>query len=412
MLGKIFRTRTFVLSATGIVLLASALLALPRMRPVQPDDLLAQHFAAEIENTPDEEVIVVIRKMAALDEQGIPPLVETLASERESVASAGRQVLGQKLTTWRTWKPKYASTRVAMVASELAKQSEHMGSEGKSHAADLAMKLLNWPIDNTVVDSTQLISDCETVFRAKQSVERPAIRVAMLPATDPTPIRVANAPEMLSPLDPSVMLPGGDLPHDPTPIVPFPPQLAPSSSIKQHAQEPRRLDVPTDLDSSQSGAPATLRQGLSNKLPRPLPKSDIEQQSFSTPLDPTSNDGGVSLKQQSDVQLMRQIHDEQETVSNAVLSELSRRGFSADQLQIARQVFHPDPAARLRAAEALPGLIQVAPLPWLKQLALDDDRQVRETAIAILSTARDPKTNWEHPYSSSYLPNGASRLMS
>ncbi len=390
-LAKIFRTRTFVVWTTGIVLLASALLALPRMRPVQPDDLLAQHFAAAIEKTPDEEVIVVIRKMAALDEQGIAPLVRTLASEREAVASAGREVLDQKLATWRTWKPKYASTRIAMVANELAKQSEHMGNEGKSHAAELAMKLLNWPIDNTVVDSTQLISDCESIFRAKPSAERPAIRVAMLPANDPTPVREANAPEMLSPLDPSVMLPGGDLPHDPTPIVALPPRLAPPSSVEQHAQEPRRLDVPIDLDTSPSGPPVTLRPGLSNKLPRPLPNSEIQQQSFSAPLDPTSSDGGVSLSQQSDVQLMRQIHDEQETVSHAVLSELSQRGFNANQLQVARQVFHPDPAARLRAAEALPGLIQVAPLPWLKQLALDDHRQVRETAIAILSTAQDPK---------------------
>ena len=87
---------------------------------------------------------------------------------------------------------------------------------------------------------------------------------------------------------------------------------------------------------------------------------------------------------------MRQLHHVDPEVVSAVTSELSERGYTDFLLQLARQIYHPDPFVRRRVAETLPGMNQIDPLPWLKELAQDKSPQVREIARAILSTNRDP----------------------
>jgi HEAT repeat protein len=87
------------------------------------------------------------------------------------------------------------------------------------------------------------------------------------------------------------------------------------------------------------------------------------------------------------VELLRQLHAggvEQAEV------ELRRRGFSDVQLELARQLFDPDPRVRMCLVERLPSLQSVNVVPWLLQLCRDEDSDVRRAAVALIATTGDP----------------------
>ena len=80
---------------------------------------------------------------------------------------------------------------------------------------------------------------------------------------------------------------------------------------------------------------------------------------------------------------------------NAAAEELSRRGYQALHLELARRLVDPDPGIRMTLLEDLPRLKSIDPRPWLIWLARDADREVRRTTIAIIAVSRDPDL-WKH----------------
>jgi hypothetical protein len=71
--------------------------------------------------------------------------------------------------------------------------------------------------------------------------------------------------------------------------------------------------------------------------------------------------------------------------------ELKRLGFREKHLELARQLFDPDPAVRLRLARALPEVQDMDAAPWLLQLSADESADVRLDAIGLLATTSDPQ---------------------
>jgi hypothetical protein len=69
---------------------------------------------------------------------------------------------------------------------------------------------------------------------------------------------------------------------------------------------------------------------------------------------------------------------------------LSWRGFSEVDLELARQLFSPDVAARKQLAMAVPRLASVDAARWLMWLAADPQPEVRLAAMTTLATTGDP----------------------
>jgi HEAT repeat protein len=91
------------------------------------------------------------------------------------------------------------------------------------------------------------------------------------------------------------------------------------------------------------------------------------------------------------IDVMRQLRQDDRQAAAEARAELVRRGFGEVDLELARQLFDPDPAVRKRVARAVPRLESVDAVPWLLWLCHDEDADVRMTAVTLLATTGDPR---------------------
>jgi hypothetical protein len=345
--------------AVLIVLALPALVLLWLAFPgVRPQDALARRWQAELAVLPPEELAVRMRQLADLGDAGLPVLAESLCGEREETADAAYSALEIELVRWRALSPTEASRRAAILARELARHAESAGGEQRRAAAEIASRLLTWPLDPRVADRAELLADCEKVFRAA---------VQSAPRESHTELARNSKP--------------ADLPDGAGAARIAPPDdvsAAASPAEVQVATMPMRIG--DDEPEVEAASPAAVTSApRSNKLTAPAPFTS----SSAKPLAPLR-----TISEQDDLSLMRRLHTADEAAAER---ELMRRGYTAIRLKVARQLTNPDPQVRRELAELLPQMSGLDARPWLLWLSEDADPGVRRAAAAILATSTDPK---------------------
>jgi HEAT repeat protein len=89
-------------------------------------------------------------------------------------------------------------------------------------------------------------------------------------------------------------------------------------------------------------------------------------------------------------QLASRLHDQDPQQAETARKELKRCGLSDVELELARQLVHPDTGVRKSLARALPDTAGIDAAPWLLELSRDADADVRLEAITLLATTGDP----------------------
>jgi len=391
----------------GALLLASAaLLSLQKVPGLRPSHLLARHWQRGLADVADERVADQLRKIAGLGEAGVPVLVEAIGSDRQSVSQAARLVLRDRIDEWQLQTASSSSGKIALLARQLARYVGQFSPAARREAADLATRILLWPVDGNVVDRGRLVSDCETVLRAA-AADRPGksetpvdmaryLPEETLPTEDGLPSRqVAHGNSPVETLAANLLmeLPGGGLPVDAAQVPPLPDSLteSPPAQPKYESGRPRRLDpLPEDYLGS-ANQPRQLNSAVGRNLRRYRqgPVENSQQPPQTRQLNDLSSDP-TRLTELDDAQLMRRLRLDDRQVVQAVENELRHRGFQDYHLQLALRLTDPDPAKRKALAEALPRQPNINAQSWLKQLARDEDPEVRITAIGILATTANP----------------------
>lgn len=167
-----------------------------------------------------------------------------------------------------------------------------------------------------------------------------------------------------------------------------PPLLAdPSLAEPPHPlQTPDRLSiVPEEVRTVPKARKARDQQ------PQAAEPGPIRPLSLGGPDEASRRNVQGDLAEVETVDLMRCLRAEDEPTASRARTELTRRGFQAVHLELARRVFDPDPETRMRLARSLPALQGVDAIPWLLWLARDADAEVRLVAITLLATTGDPK---------------------
>jgi len=396
---------------TVTVVLTAALLALAFGLRGQYARLAAEHLKKQLDTVPDDRAAVLLGQVAALGEPGIPVLVEALGSERESVALAGKRILLQQIDRWRTFPPSARSARLAILADALHARVGKFGVTARADAAELAKRVLSWPLDPKAVDRRRVISACEKVLRTT-GFGRDTAAAARPSTASPWPV-AAPAHAQPRPVEDDGLLhdgvavaelsrlPGGAL----APVMPAEPgSLGPE--IPRIADNPQRQPpLSAAVSAPRPGNPLRQPHGLwiepeyVGRMPEtraPDPQTAPREMMPIQPLPLYGSNDAIAAAPPAHradaetVDLMRQLHSGNQVLAVEAETELMRRGFRPVDLELARQLFDPDPEVRKRLARMLPKLRSIDPVPWLLQLGRDRDSEVRMTAIGLMATTGDP----------------------
>jgi hypothetical protein len=391
---------------------------------------VASHWQRQLAAASDEQVGVLVSRICALGDAGIPALVGLLGSRREVVARTAHLALVREMDRWESLGVDRASPKLAILAAALAEEAVHFGPTSRLEAARLTTRILLCPLDGDAVDRAAVLADCQQVLRATTVPRRLAEDRRLLDrlryvepgeaesenpnaATRAAPGSIArNGALAPVPMGHLPALPGGGLP-----IETFPGHLAdePGDRVAQlRREQPRRLaSEPPARPLNPLRQPRRFRQEpeAAKMLPsRPSPrvaspepeKKSVRPLSLDRPLAEESRSGEAALTGASMVSVagkdseeellgwMRRLLSDDEAVAREARDSLIERGFSEVHLQLARQLFDPDPDVRMRLARTLPGLRSIDARPWLLRLAADPHADVRLTAITLLATTGDP----------------------
>ncbi len=161
---------------------------------------------------------------------------------------------------------------------------------------------------------------------------------------------------------------------------PLPPAARVSHPLRESSATPSQAEA-------QNGAWDVSTFAASNE-PRRLPpirKAGFDDRSMREGAADAVPKGTVDLRQ-----FARRLNDEDPQQVEAARKGLRGRGFSAVEVEVARQAAHPDAAVRKKLARALPETVGVDAAPWLLELSRDPDADVRLEAMTLLATTGDP----------------------
>jgi hypothetical protein len=363
--------------------------------------LAAAHWKRQLADAPPEQLGILLEQIAALDEAGIPVLVEALASEREAVAGGAYRQLLDRLNHWKTLPREEYSSRVSILADNLAARASAYGPAARSDAHDLAARLLLNPsqIENPR-DRSRLIAACEEVFQATTAVRgeltsppqagradsaRPSYENRI--ASRPYAWEIENARKMAAR--------DGGLPSKEAPaaegsylrILPAETGDAPPSYFQEPPMS-RALDfsnrTSSPLEVPDAASPKTTRREPSPAAEPPLKSLSLEEPATGL------HAALLDLRSRETVELMRELAPADDRRTEAIRAELRRRGLSAGEIEIAARMFDADPAVRKQLVAELPGMAEIDASAWLLQCCKDEDAEVRLAAFSLLATSNNP----------------------
>lgn len=370
---------------------------------------MAEHWRAKLNQVSDDRVPVLLAGVAELGEPGIPVLVEALGSGRESVARAGKQILIEEVSRWELLSPAAASRRLAILAESLADRIDQFGPTARSDASELATRILLWPMDDKSVDRGRVAQWCDRILRVSAGERRvldehhrssgvtrllvggdPAetygdnLERSMVAAAEPDSAETVRAaetePESLPFHEsPTTMQLRGDHADNATRLrVANPPQGGPRKQVG--------IEVPPLERLAQLFSMAEKNAQETGALDPNVPAEGDPAHDLSAEPDPIVD----SLRRANTMTVMKQLRSADQRVAAAAEVELTRRGFSATHLELARWLFHPDPAVRKRVGRAALETPGINPIPWLVELSRDDTSEVRLTAVTLMATTGEP----------------------
>jgi HEAT repeat protein len=323
--------------------------------------LLVDYWESQLKTIPEDEASGLLDQAVQLGEPGIPVLVNALGSPRPSVARAAKQALGDEMARWELLGARDSTRRVAALAQALAEHVDGFGAAARRDAAQLATRILLWPTDRGAAETQRVVASCEKVLHGTRGTEWRHVR----PAEVDRPSAQIRGTRLSSGL-----------------VAEAGPAVKPPAPNRMHGEDQgrgamTRTETATArrLPSIDPWLPALSEEHLPVRVEPKLASREGVPQDRSFPEDTE--------------RLMHQLRSENGWVAQAARAELIRRGFSEVRLQLARQLFDPDPNVRKMLLRALPQLQSVDPEPWIRQLTRDPSAEIRREALAALARIQD-----------------------
>jgi len=430
------------------------------------------NWRATLQEAEAEEVRTYLAAAAGSGLEGIPYLVEALASDRAEVTQTAAALLHRQCACWDQMPTGLAAKHQRLLANELAARAGRFDTNALGIAARLAEKILARPLESHGPGALELTRSCEQVIRSAQRTvssarkeqlalldyrkaptskpiaSQPAVSDGVVSAGRPTRTAAAGARASYPP-GATERLPGGTVgwldmsaeldelagiagPATDEQRATSRKKLSPVVEETQHPQRaqwakapsgtryarlvtaPVESENPPATQVRQKGpavASETERAGATASVPS---GSGGDHDGYNKPtgdLSPLATNGRTETPDQAasagtrpnnaavfDAKLealdtrtlIGLLGGAGEDQSCSIIEELRRRGFSEQELAVARRLADPDPLVRRSLCELLPDLGELDPVPWLLELARDKDARVRLAALSLLATTADP----------------------
>jgi len=351
---------------------------------------LARSWARGLSHGSAEQVASDLRYIAALDEAGLDTLLDALGSSRTDVSEAAAQALHERLGVWRHWPHERSNQLAERLSKGLAERVGGWPATAQRVAADIALQLLDWPVDTQRGARPALMVHCECILRSVPALSAPAPSdAAVQRARERREAKEAGSqPGLLTPPSDSV-----DVADRPQPAPAEVPDLAAGLVIQPaltqrsdtspgHSREDSPIPWPTDTDGSLQGFEAGA-DGTAATTSVDATTSDV------TTSDAATKALQEKLSKQNDLDLIHALGSTDPNTAMQAWKELRRRGFREYEFKLASKFISPDPAQRRQVAHLVHGLPSGA-ARWLIWLSEDPDRSVRQAAVSLMLTARDP----------------------
>jgi len=411
----------------GVLLASAGPIGLAWLPGYRPQDLLARYWVAGLEQLPDAEVLPRLRQIARLGEDQMPVVTKSLASRRRAQSIAARTVISEQLASWKLLSARQSTPYVHRLAVELARVVPELSVRNREFAAEVAQRLLDWPIQQEGGATVEMFVCCERILRAGSSTAKDLRRVPLGAdsefTADPS-IAFSGDSDGLSNGEPRVVVvPAEELP----PLVPLTEiagadgQDVADGSLSDGTS---RRAVTSSLGLI-SGAPAAavrrksgfrLADGNASDLADKSSDSPSGEEAMSDhPVDGASaaddiaatsddeNRGDVGDGDSSPAleapekpepsvrDLIAQMRSENLTIASAAVRALRDRGFRDRDFELALRLTDPDSRVRLELIEQLPDITGIDPVPWLLWLSEDESPLVRRSITALMATSSDPR---------------------
>lgn len=339
-----------------------------------------------------EQATAIAGELGALDEAAVEPLVRGLVSDEPLISAAAGEEISHLLGAWRKLPRKTSGKKVAALVQELAQEREAIPPEQHVAVRRWAEAILLWPLKGSGVDAAAVLADCNAILELPEpEQELVAERLARLTQKEETsdgpgsPLEVETpnnvSPDDVPPEETATMAPivsAKDMLPKQTGSQPVADaETTDSTPLPPHPREPRGIYVPRARpieDAAPPREPETLPPGEPSLLP-PVKASAEEDDLSSVPA----------------IEVMQDLQSGDPAAVSAAEKELTRRGYKASHLSLARQLTSSDPAVRLKLVQSLPKARGIDPRPWLLHLSEDSDEGVRSAALSILRTSQDPE---------------------
>ena len=349
---------------------------------------IANAWRHEMSEAEDSRALVLLQRLADLNEPAIPHLVQLLDDDREAIRRATHDLLREKLADWLRERSPEAQRCIGCVMHEFASQPLPRDAQEQQFVNQTALKLLRWPGEEGEPNATQLLLDCTAVLQriAETKPLETALAAVSEASWESDPITSS-----LNDDPPETSLSDASPPEEPVDPIVSPPALPP-------IRTPPELDPAPPVLPTNGGERLIPPDRFVPDSPRRFRNTELNIRDEEPALELTPSEAPAlqpidasALRALNSRSLIRHLHG-LPAIAAAATEELQKRGWQESTITLAKQLDDNDPSVRLKLVEALPYAKQIDAAAWLFELSSDTDPQVRSAARNLLSTSRNPFT--------------------
>ena len=385
--------RLTILSGLVVIMLASASVLWPPASDWH-QRRLANRLVAELERTAAPDSRTALRQIASLGHPAIEALVIAATSERADIALTAREIVNEKLATWKSLRTTdegfSISVPAGLLGSALAKHIDEFGPWGQQWSTRLAIELADLAAEMPPADAASVLADCSIILEKSPPVG-PRFRT-LSPRNQPTSSDPTRTPALNLPALPSEQAISSR--REETLLPSIPAQAPISNSL-----DSQEIANSTPLPAASQWKPELTEQSPAGNAP-PAEVLDPDLVTSPTPLTEKSLDVPSpdemaarfeNLKAQETRALITALGKADYFTAATIRAVLKQRGITPEELSLATKLTASDPAERLLLVDDLKVLPARTARRGLRELLSDDDAEVRLKALTALATTNDPE---------------------